>query len=147
MEKKYIYQCEDSVEGILTGIYDAWASVHSHEENCIEVRGAGWEMPLLFAEYTEVVPDAEKSEKYFRELTGLDENKPFECVGTRSEVVMCLKKYLEKGGTALLPVKYRDWLSAQPGDVDTALSEWNTVHGVPEELAELVRKELGVSPA
>lgn len=68
MEKKYIYRCEDSVEGILTGIYDAWASVHSHEENCIEVRGAGWEMPLLFAEYTEVVPDAEKSEKVQRSI-------------------------------------------------------------------------------
>ncbi|MBP3617765.1 MAG: TIGR03915 family putative DNA repair protein [Lachnospiraceae bacterium] len=68
MEKKYIYRCEDSVEGILTGIYEAWASVHSHEENCIEVRGAGWEMPLLFAEYTEVVPDAEKSEKVQRSI-------------------------------------------------------------------------------
>ncbi len=91
--------------------------------------------------------DAEKSEKYFRELTGLDENKPFECVGTRSEVVMCLKKYLEKGGTALLPVKYRDWLSAQPGDVDTALSEWNAVHGVPAELEKLVKTELDASRA
>ena len=86
--------------------------------------------------------DAEKSEKYFRELTGLDENKPFECVGTRSEVVMCLKKYLEKGGAALLPVKYREWLMAQPGDVDTALTEWNEVHGVPEELAVMVNAEL-----
>lgn len=89
--------------------------------------------------------DAQKSEKYFRELTGLDENKPFECVGTRSEVVMCLKKYLEKGGTSLLPVKYREWLMAQPGDVDTALTEWNEVHGVPAELEELVRAELGLS--
>ncbi|MBQ8800508.1 MAG: hypothetical protein IJZ55_13205 [Lachnospiraceae bacterium] len=89
--------------------------------------------------------DAEKSEKYFRELTGLDENKPFECVGTRSEVVMCLKKYLEKGGASLLPVKYREWLLAQPGDVDTALTEWNEVHGVPAELEELVRAELGLS--
>jgi len=91
--------------------------------------------------------DAEKSEKYFRELTGLDENKPFECVGTRSEVVMCLKKYLEKGGTALLPVKYRDWLVSQQGDVDTALSEWNAVHGVPAELEKLVKTELDASRA
>ena len=68
MEKKYIYRCEDSVEGILTGIYDAWASVHSHEENCIEVCGAEWEMSLLFAEYTEVAPDAEKSEKVQRSI-------------------------------------------------------------------------------
>ena len=68
MEKKYIYRCEDSVEGILTGIYDAWASVHSHEENVIEVCGDEWEVPLLFAEYTEVVPDGEKSEKVQRSI-------------------------------------------------------------------------------
>ena len=86
--------------------------------------------------------DAEKSEKYFRELTGLDENKPFECVGTRSEVVMSLKKYLEKGGKALLPVKYADWLKEQPGDVDGALREWNDLHNVPEELLEILRAEM-----
>ncbi len=86
--------------------------------------------------------DAEKSEKYFRELTGLDENKPFECVGTRSEVVMSLKKYLEKGGKALLPVKYADWLAEQPGDVDTALLEWNELHNVPEEFVKALREEM-----
>ena len=84
----------------------------------------------------------EKNEKYFRELTGLDENKPFECVGTRSEVVMSLKKYLEKGGKALLPVKYADWLMAQPGDVDTALTEWNELHNVPAELVAVLKEEL-----
>ena len=86
--------------------------------------------------------DNPQNEKYFRELTGLDENKPFECVGTRSEVVMSLKKYLEKGGKAFLPVKYADWLAAQPGDVDAALSEWNELHNVPEELLCLLKEEL-----
>ena len=86
--------------------------------------------------------DNPKNEKYFRELTGLDENKPFECVGTRSEVVMSLKKYLVKGGKALLPVKYAEWLKEQPGDVDAALLEWNELHNVPEELAEVLRNEL-----
>ena len=86
--------------------------------------------------------DNPQNEKYFRELTGLDENKPFECVGTRSEVVMSLKKYLSKGGKALLSVKYADWLMAQPGDVDAALSEWNELHNVPEELLEILRAEM-----
>ena len=86
--------------------------------------------------------DAEKCEKYFRELTGLDENKPFECVGTRSEVVMSLKKYLTKGGAALLPVKYEAWLMEQQGDVDTALLEWNELHNVPEELLAVLKDEL-----
>ena len=86
--------------------------------------------------------DEEKNEKYFRELTGLDENKPFECVGTRSEVVMSLKKYLSKGGKAFLPAKYADWLMAQPGDVDTALAEWNELHNVPAELVAVLKEEL-----
>ena len=86
--------------------------------------------------------DNPQNEKYFRELTGLDENKPFECVGTRSEVVMSLKKYLSKGGKALLPVKYADWLMTQPGDVEAALLEWNELHNVPEELLGLLREEL-----
>ena len=86
--------------------------------------------------------DNPQNEKYFRELTGLDENKPFECVGTRSEVVMSLKKYLAKGGKALLPVKYAEWLKEQPGDVDAALLEWNELHNVPEKLLELVKAEL-----
>ena len=68
MERKYIYRCEDSAEGILTGIYDAWASVHRHEENRIEVCMGEWEVPLLFAEYIDVVPDAEKSEKVQRSV-------------------------------------------------------------------------------
>lgn len=97
--------------------------------------------------------DNPQNEKYFRELTGLDENKPFECVGTRSEVVMSLKKYLEKcrsasadgkqNHVALLPEKYADWLMAQPGDVDVALTEWNDLHNVPEELIVLLERELG----
>lgn len=62
MEKKYIYRCEDSAEGVFAAVYDAWASGHSHEENRIEVRGE-WDESFLFAEYIEVTPDAEKSQK------------------------------------------------------------------------------------
>ena len=68
MEQKYIYRCEDSTEGILTGIYDAWASVHRHEENRIEVCTEEWQMTCLFAEYIDVVPDEEKSEKVQRSV-------------------------------------------------------------------------------
>lgn len=68
MDRKYIYRCEDSAEGIFTAVYEAWASVHRHEENRIEVRMKEWEEPVLFAEYIEVVPDAEKSEKVQRSV-------------------------------------------------------------------------------
>ena len=68
MDKKYIYRCEDSAEGIFSAIYDAWASVHRHEENRIEVCMDAWEETLLFADYIDVVPDAEKSEKVQRSV-------------------------------------------------------------------------------
>lgn len=63
MEKRYIFRCEDTVEGIFTGIYDAWVSPHRHEEKRIEICREDWEELALFAEYTEVVPDTEKSRK------------------------------------------------------------------------------------
>lgn len=68
MEKKYIYRCEDSAEGIFTAIYDAWASASCHEENRIEVRMGEWEETFLFADYIDVVADAEKSEKVQRSV-------------------------------------------------------------------------------
>ena len=55
---------------------------------------------------------------------------------------MSLKKYLTKGGAALLPVKYEAWLMEQQGDVDTALLEWNELHNVPEELLAVLKDEL-----
>lgn len=68
MERLYIYRCEDSVEGIFTAIYDAWASVHRHEENRIEVCGENGGELYLFAEYIDVEPDAEKSDKVQRSI-------------------------------------------------------------------------------
>lgn len=68
MDKKYIYRCEDSAEGIFTAIYDAWASGHRYEENRIEIRNGEWEETLLFADYIDVVPDAEKSAKVQRSV-------------------------------------------------------------------------------
>ncbi|MCI8465780.1 MAG: DNA metabolism protein [Lachnospiraceae bacterium] len=56
-----IFLCEDSLEGIFTGIYEAWASGLGHE-NVRVLMKAQYE-PELFAEYEEVKPDAEKSEK------------------------------------------------------------------------------------
>lgn len=65
---KYIYQCEDSAEGIFTAIYDAWASVHTHEENRIEVSNGEYEAMSLFVDYIHVIPDPEKSEKVQRSV-------------------------------------------------------------------------------
>ena len=61
-----IFVCDDSVDGIFTGIYDAWASRLGH--SCVGLR-IGREMELeLFAEYREVGTDPEKAEKVARSI-------------------------------------------------------------------------------
>ncbi|MCH5250929.1 MAG: TIGR03915 family putative DNA repair protein [Lachnospiraceae bacterium] len=60
MEEKYLI-CEDSIEGIFTGIYDAYALRESHEHLHIQV---GEEENLrLFAQYVHIVPDSVKTVK------------------------------------------------------------------------------------
>lgn len=60
MEEKY-FICEDSLEGIFTGIYEAYALREEHERIHIQV---GEEENLrLFAVYIEIKPDREKAAK------------------------------------------------------------------------------------
>ena len=60
MEEKYLV-CEDSLEGIFTGIYDAYALREGHKHVHIQV---GEEENLrLFATYMHILPDPVKTEK------------------------------------------------------------------------------------
>lgn len=60
MEEKYLI-CEDSLEGIFTGIYDAYALRLPHERIHIQI---GHEENLrLFAVYLEIIPDEAKAQK------------------------------------------------------------------------------------
>lgn len=61
----YIYRCEDSVDGIFTAIYDAWASGYGLPNVRIEVvngRDDCYNIEL-FAQYIDVCNDEVKSEK------------------------------------------------------------------------------------
>lgn len=58
---KHIYLCEDSIEGIFTAIYTAWASGYGHANNYIQINDER-EMQL-FSEYIIVVPDPTLSMK------------------------------------------------------------------------------------
>ena len=48
--------------------------------------------------------------KYFRELTGLDEVKPFECVGTRDEVNEAIALTMKKYDKEHLPVLLKEYI-------------------------------------
>lgn len=82
----------------------------------------------------------ESLEKYFRELVGIDENKPFECVGTRSEVVASLKYIIEKGEKLKLTEKYKDYIVNNGEDLKILLGEWCDEHLVPDNFVKEIRK-------
>ena len=62
----YVYHCENSIDGIFTGVYDAWASRRGHKN--IRLSSAEHQNLTLFSEYITVVPDFEKSRKVSRTL-------------------------------------------------------------------------------
>lgn len=57
----HVYICENSIDGILTGIYDAWASRYGHSNNRILVKEP--DNLELFCDYIYVETDAEKAAK------------------------------------------------------------------------------------
>lgn len=59
-----VYQCEDSLEGIFTGIYNAYEQKKRPEDTMLSLN----EELYLFAEYQTVTPDAEKTLKVIRTL-------------------------------------------------------------------------------
>lgn len=60
MEEKYLV-CEDSLEGIFTGIYEAYALREGHERLHLQIGEE--ENFRLFAEYMHIVPDPVKTDK------------------------------------------------------------------------------------
>ena len=57
----YIFLCEDSIDGIFTGVYDAWASRYGHQNVSLTTHTP--DNYTLFDEYITVTPDTEKSQK------------------------------------------------------------------------------------
>ena len=93
----------------------------------------------LTAIFGERLLDKESLDKDFKELIGIDENKPFECVGTRREVAAAMKYYRARGGRSLLTDRYSHFIDMQTGNVKDMLTEWTDEHMVPAELANRVR--------
>lgn len=75
---------------------------------------------------------------YFRELAGIDENKPFECVGTRREVALALNhcRYSET------PLLIKENPVPEDKGFAVALHEWNNENNVPEHFVSAVRRKL-----
>lgn len=62
----YVFQCDDSIDGIFSGVYDAWASRYGHKN--IRLSSQANETLSLFHTYLAVHTDCEKSRKVSRTL-------------------------------------------------------------------------------
>ncbi|MBE5962549.1 MAG: DNA metabolism protein [Lachnospiraceae bacterium] len=69
MKPVRIVQCADSVEGILTAVYDAWAMKYGHEFIKLQVIGMEESVNYeLFSEYVLVEPNTDKADKVARSI-------------------------------------------------------------------------------
>ena len=77
----------------------------------------------------------------FKELAGYSETKPFECVGTYSEVRYAISLAINKYDN--LPYLLKYYKDNYPLELDKKLeNEFNNEHNIPEEFLRLVRDEL-----
>ena len=75
----YIFLCEDNIDGIFTGIYDAWASKYGHAN--ISLTTCPPDNYVLFCEYITVQTDYGKSQKVARTLQ--------KCLGEETYTELC----------------------------------------------------------
>lgn len=70
MKNKRIYVCEDNIESIFTGIYDAWDSRYGHDNIRIDIKTdteQGYSMEL-FSDYIYIETDTNKAKKVARSI-------------------------------------------------------------------------------
>lgn len=77
----------------------------------------------------------------FRELTGIEKNKPFECVGTRKEVLVALKSFVKKGGNTLLTERYKETILSEQTELSEMLEGWVEENSVPEEYQKILKAQ------
>lgn len=85
----------------------------------------------------------------FDQLTGISDEKPFECVGTIQEVNAAARVMLARTPAEKLPVLLRYYRSHKPDDDPDQLPAWETLlqminpaNFVPTGLSGMIRKEL-----
>ena len=93
--------------------------------------------------------DKETLDTYFRELTGINENKPFECVGTRREVLavvkaLILKNEEEEKENPYLLEKYKEFILENGVEIDPLYSEWVEENEVIPKFCKGIKRSLGI---
>ena len=85
---------------------------------------------------------------FLRQLSGLDEIKPFECVGTVDEVNFALQIILAGRGQEALPALLRRYAESislahnQPGLLHNLLNEFNEEHFLKDDFLSILKKAI-----
>ncbi len=74
-----VFQCEDTLTGIMTGVYDAWDSRLGHDHVRLATAQNG--NLELFCEYAGVKPDTGKAEKVLRTIKARMGEEAYEMIG------------------------------------------------------------------
>jgi hypothetical protein len=102
---------------------------------------------VLVEIFEENLLDKESLDVYFRELTGLNENKPFECVGTRREVLASVKHVLLENDAngkenPYLLETYRDFILENGVDIEPLYKEWVEENEVVPKFCKGIKRSL-----
>lgn len=92
--------------------------------------------------FGEKLLDKPSLEEDFKKLTGILEDKPFECVGTRKEVMVSMKTFIENGGSSYLTDKYKDIILREPTALSEMMAGWNEENNLPSEYEELLKRSM-----
>ena len=103
--------------------------------------------PFLYKEklisiFGEDLYEREDLLKTFIELCGYGETKPFECVGTYSEIKYAITKTIEKIGDGKLPYLLKYYKENFELSKEEMLNYYNDENNVPEEFAKILKQEL-----
>ena len=78
----------------------------------------------------------------FKELTGVSDVKPFECVGTPDEVLAALWKFSQQYQNNPVLLKEMELFDYKEIDYNKLISEYNTEHLIPEEFEIILKNVL-----
>ncbi len=85
---------------------------------------------------------------YLKELTGIDEVKPFECVGTIDEVNAALQLFITKNRHTKLPLlidyysNTSSFMKYSPEHAGSLLNEFNTDHFVEDGFLKIIKQRM-----
>lgn len=86
--------------------------------------------------------DDSNLEVSFKELIGVEKTKPFECVGSISEVIFALNKYIEKYDNNELPYLVKLYKDKYYKDEKIDLYELDVLHNVIPEYYDVLKRSI-----